>query len=101
MNGFADWVLALGWVLNALALLWVAFLLLRMLTGWLAPAGAGRGGIGTRAVAVIEVPVNAVRRLVPTVYRGLDLAPWLTLLLVVLVKTFLFRALVYWGMLHR
>jgi uncharacterized protein YggT (Ycf19 family) len=101
VRAFADWVLVLGWGLNVLALGWIALLLVRVLTGWLAPAASGRARAGAWAAAAIDAPVNAVRRLVPTVYRGVDLAPWLTVLLLVLIKTFLFRALVYWGMLHR
>lgn len=95
-------VLTAGWVLDALATLWMLFILIRILTGWLLPSsGASRGGLWAWAGRLVEVPVNVVRRTIPTQYRTMDFAPWLTLLFIVLIKTFIFRAMIYWGMLHK
>ncbi len=94
-------VLVAGGLLNALATLWLVLLLLRILGGWMLPAPRNPGRARILLAAVVEAPVRWVQRLVPTVYRQVDFAPWLTILLLVLLKTFFFRAMLYWGLLHR
>jgi uncharacterized protein YggT (Ycf19 family) len=93
-------VLTSGWVLDVLATMWMALILIKLLAGWLVPARTGRG-LRYRAALLVDLPVNLMRRTIPTVYRAVDFAPWLSLLLLVLVKTFVFRAMIYWGMLNR
>ena len=62
-----------------------------------------RSGRARRAQAlggtIADLPVNGVRYTIPTLYRDVDIAPWLTILLLVLMKTFIFRAMIYWGIL--
>jgi len=94
-------VLTAGWVLDALATVWIVFILIRLLTAWLMPSAATARGLRFWAGRLVEVPVNVVRRTLPTMYRTVDFAPWLTLLFLVLFKTFIFRAMIYWGMLNR
>ncbi len=98
----ASFLVVSGWFLNALAVVWIGLILLKIIFGWFSPAGArSSGGLAQVFSAVVTAPVNWVRRTVPTVYRKVDFAPWLTILFLILIKTFIFRAMIYWGMLHR
>jgi uncharacterized protein YggT (Ycf19 family) len=96
----AKLVLISGWLLDVLAAIWMALILLKLLTAWLVPAQAEKGLL-FQAGRLVDLPVNFLRRVMPTVYRAVDFAPWLTLVMLVLVKTFVFRAMIYWGMLHK
>ncbi len=91
-------LVSLGWSLNLLASIWIVLLFLRMA---FTLVRAGAPASGSWWGRVIEAPVNWVRATFPTLYRRVDFAPWLTILILVLLNTFLFRALIYWGMLHR
>lgn len=92
-------IIASGWFLTLMAWIWIALILTKSLTGWfIHSTGEGSSGFGINGLA--EAPVNWVRRMVPTVYRSVDIAPWLTILLLMLFKTFVFRAMVYWGILN-
>jgi hypothetical protein len=72
-----------------------------MLAEWVIPARKTPGLVWVWTAEIIELPVNGVRLTVPTLYRNVDFAPWLTIVLLVLLKTFVFRAMIYWGMLHQ
>ena len=95
------WILSAGWLLTLLAALWVVFIVLSQAAGWILPARKKPGLVWVFAGDVIEIPVNWVRRVVPTMYRHVDLAPWMTILALVLFNAFVFRALIYLGMLWR
>ncbi|NTV52468.1 MAG: hypothetical protein HGA76_05595 [Candidatus Firestonebacteria bacterium] len=97
----ADWIRTTGWLFTVLGSLWVVLIVLSQAAVWLLPSRKKPGLIWVLAGDLIEIPVNAVRRTVPTVYRSVDLAPWLTILVLVLCKAFIFRALIYLGMLLR
>lgn len=94
--------IVLGALLGGLTTLWIVLLLGKLAVGIMVPpARRPAAPLWRLCGEVIEGPVNAVRWALPTVYRKVDLAPWMTLLLLMLFKTFITRALVYWGMLHR
>jgi len=93
-------VFTAGWTLDALASIWMVLILIKLLAAWLVPARGEGQVLRFWMGRLVEVPVDIVRRTIPTVYRTVDFAPWLTLLLMVLVKTFILRAMIYWGMLH-
>lgn len=89
-------VMAAAWVLSLLCWCWIVLIFIQTAVGWFST----RAGAGPGFGFMIAAPVNWVRRLVPTVYRALDVAPWLTILLLFLLAAFVFRALQYWGLLH-
>jgi uncharacterized protein YggT (Ycf19 family) len=97
----ADWIRMAGWLLTLLATLWVVLIVLSQAAVWLLPTRKKPGLVWVFAGDLIEIPVNWVRQAVPTVYRSVDLAPWLTILVLVLFNAFIFRAMVYLGMLLR
>jgi uncharacterized protein YggT (Ycf19 family) len=97
----AGWMSTLGWLLTLLSTLWVVLIVLSQVAVWLLPARKKPGWLWVFAGDLIEIPVNWVRQAVPTVYRSVDLAPWLTILVLVLGNAFIFRALIYLGMLWR
>jgi uncharacterized protein YggT (Ycf19 family) len=97
----ADWIRAAGWLLTLLAALWVVLIVLSQAALWLLPARKKPGLAWVLAGDLTEIPVNWVRRVVPTVYRSVDLAPWMTILVLLLLNAFVFRALIYLGMLLR
>ncbi|MEW6515696.1 MAG: YggT family protein [candidate division FCPU426 bacterium] len=97
----AEGLLTTGWLLNLLASLWVGLILLDLLLAWVFKEDRRNGWLGNALAWLAGLPVNGLRRIMPTVYRGTDFAPWITILVLVLFATFLFRAMVYWGMLHQ
>jgi uncharacterized protein YggT (Ycf19 family) len=97
----ADWIRTAGWLLTWLATIWVVLIVLSQAASWLLPVRRKPGLVWVFAGDLIEIPVNGLRRAVPTVYRSVDLAPWLTILVLILLKAFVFRALIYLGMLLR
>ncbi len=97
----AEGLLTAGWLLNSLATVWVGLILLDLLAAWVLKTNQRGGWLGNGLVWLAGLPVNLLRRVMPTVYRGMDFAPWLTMLLLLLFKTFVFRSMVYWGMLHQ
>jgi hypothetical protein len=90
-----------GGVLTVLVSFWIVAILIKMVAGWLIPARKTPGLVWLWLGEIIEMPVNWVRVTVPTLYRNVDVAPWLTIVVMVLMKTFVFRAMIYWGMLHQ
>ncbi len=96
------WMLiTLGWILDILSIIWIMLILLDILFSWIAAAGKSPGPVRYGLAKAAALPVDLLRRTVPTVYREMDFAPWLAILLLILMKTFIFRAMIYWGMLHR
>jgi uncharacterized protein YggT (Ycf19 family) len=98
---FAQLMVIAGWILNIAGNTWVVFIVLEMLLSAVFTGSKRPGLLAYWLVRIANLPVNSIRRLIPTMYRRVDLAPWLTLLLLVLVNTFVFRAMIYWGVLHR
>lgn len=97
----AEMLITMGWVADGLCLVWLIIILLDILVGWV-PAWKKKSGWLLRASNRLAlIPVNMMRRTIPTMYRGIDFAPWITVLALVLIKTFACRAVIYWGMLHR
>ncbi|MBN1595384.1 YggT family protein [candidate division FCPU426 bacterium] len=90
-----------GLILDWLATLWIALILLSLLVSWLPKAASAKGVFRTWLMHAAEPPILLLRRTLPTVYRGMDFAPWLAILILVLMKAFIFRAMIYWGMLNR
>jgi uncharacterized protein YggT (Ycf19 family) len=89
----------LGWLLDVFSLIWICLILLDLICIWI--FGPSQSGFYHEWVhGIAQLPVNFLRATLPTVYRNTDFAPYLALLLLVLMKTFVFRAIVYWGMLH-
>jgi uncharacterized protein YggT (Ycf19 family) len=97
----AEWIRTAGWLSTLVATLWVVLIVLSQAAVWLLPARKKPGLVWVFAGDLIEIPVNWVRQSVPTVYRSIDLAPWLTILILVLLNAFVFRAVIYLGMLLR
>ena len=90
-----------GWVLNVMGTLWIVLILLYLILQWLPQKRSGAGFLQEGLQKITAPAVNLLRRTLPTVYRGMDFAPWLTILILVLMKTFIFRSMIYWGMLHQ
>ena len=90
-----------GWILDILSIVWIILILLDILFSWIIMAGKTPGLVRYWLTKAAALPVNVLRRTVPTVYREMDFAPWLTILLLILMKTFIFRGMIYWGMLHQ
>lgn len=97
----AEGLLTTGWLLNGLATVWVVLILLDLLLAWVFKTDQRGGWLGNGLAWLAGGPVNVLRRIMPTVYRGTDFAPWLTIFFLVLFKTVVFRSLIYWGMLHQ
>ncbi|MCK5218188.1 YggT family protein [bacterium] len=96
------WMLIVsGWILDLLSILWIMLILLDILFSWITTAGKPPGPVQYGLTKTAALPVDLLRRTMPTVYREMDFAPWLTILLLILMRTFIFRAMIYWGMLHR
>lgn len=90
-----------GWIFNLLSTVWIVLIVVNLIVSWL-PLKIKTPGIFQQWLRqVAEPPINLLRRTLPTVYRDMDFAPWLTILILVLMKVFIFRAMIYWGMLNR
>lgn len=90
-----------GWILNILGTIWIVLIVLNILVAWIPVKTKTPNFIRQWLLQVAEPPINLLRRTLPTVYREMDFAPWLTILILVLMKAFIFRAMIYWGMLNR
>ncbi len=90
-----------GWILDLLSIIWIMLILLDILFSWITTAGKTPGPARYWLTKVAALPVDILRRPLPTVYREMDFAPWLAILLLILMKTFIFRGMIYWGMLHQ
>jgi len=97
----AQVMLVIGWILDVAAALWIGLILLEILLSWLWGGNKRPGLVGFWLVRAANLPVNFMRRSFPTVYRRMDFAPWLTLIVLVLLRTFVFRAVIYWASLQR
>ncbi|MCD4812648.1 YggT family protein [bacterium] len=97
----AQLLITMGSIFNFMGSVWIGLILLDIILCWIVAKNKQRGLILIWISKLALPPVNLVRRTVPTVYREMDFAPWLTVFFLVLIKTFIFRALIYWGMLHR
>lgn len=95
------WAVVLGQVLDGLATLWIGLILVDSLFMWFFRGHYPKGVLLFALAWTANQPINSVRRIVPTAVRGLDFAPWLTILLLVLLKTFALRGMIYWGLLSR
>jgi uncharacterized protein YggT (Ycf19 family) len=87
-----------GQIVDGLAVVWVGFILADVLLSWFMPRSYPGSGFLYIFAWVANWPVNLIRRLMPTAYREWDFAPWFTILALVLLKTFVLRALIYWGL---
>jgi uncharacterized protein YggT (Ycf19 family) len=90
-----------GWILNILGTTWIVLIVLNIVVAWLSAKTKKANLLRQWLQQVAEPPINLLRRTLPTVYREMDFAPWLTILILVLMKVFIFRAMIYWGMLNR
>jgi len=90
-----------GWILNLLGTLWIILIILNLIVSWFPSRSQTTKLVRQWLIHVAEPPVNLLRCTLPTVYRQMDFAPWLTILILFLMKTFIFRAMIYWGMLNR
>ena len=97
----AEIIITLGWIGDVLCLAWLIVILLDILLNWLPSLKKNGGWIMVTLNRLALPPVNMLRRTLPTMYRGIDFAPWITVIALVLIKTFACRAIIYWGMLHR
>ncbi len=97
----AAFFITTGWLGDLLATVWIVLILIDLVWSWFQSKQKEPGLVRQWFAGVANPPVNLLRRTVPTVYRRTDFAPWLAILLLVLIKTFIFRAMIYWGMLHR
>jgi uncharacterized protein YggT (Ycf19 family) len=93
-------LILLGWGLSFAVDLWILLIVFDQLSSWVLPRPAGAAGWRSALGTLTYWPINWIRQLFPTVFRGADLSPWITLLVLVLVKALVLRALVYWGVLH-
>ncbi len=97
----SELLITLGWLGNIACVLWLVLILVDLGLR-LIPSMQAQSGWAVMTIHRLAVPpVNLVRRMMPTVYREVDFSPWITLLGLILLKTFVFRAIIYWGMLHQ
>ncbi len=97
----AELFITIGWLGYAACFFWLGLILVDLVLN-LIPSLQSQPGWAVAFINRLALPpVNMMRRLLPTVYRDIDFSPWITLLGLIILKTFVFRAVIYWGMLHQ
>ncbi len=97
----AELLITFGWIGDLLCLVWLILIVIDIISSWIPSLQNSKSRSMTILHRFAIPPVNMVRWSIPTMYRGVDFAPWITIIALVLIKTFACRAIIYWGMLHR